>query len=92
MVERLLGKKQVMGSIPIIGSKLFLFGLNSCIIASMAKKGEHRITIGLVCSVCKNRNYVTTKNKMETPEKLKLNKFCKHCRKVTEHKETEKLK
>jgi large subunit ribosomal protein L33 len=58
----------------------------------MAKKGEHRITIGLVCSVCKNRNYVSTKNKLETPEKLKLNKFCKHCRKVTEHKENEKLK
>jgi large subunit ribosomal protein L33 len=58
----------------------------------MAKKGEHRIKLGLVCSVCKNRNYITQKNKMETPEKLKLNKFCKHCRKVTEHKETEKLK
>ncbi|MDP3941141.1 MAG: 50S ribosomal protein L33 [bacterium] len=56
------------------------------------KKGEHRITIGLVCSVCKNRNYVTTKNKMETPEKLVLHKFCKHCRKVTDHKESEKLK
>jgi len=58
----------------------------------MAKKGEHRIKIGLVCSVCKNRNYITQKNKMETPEKLKFNKFCKHCRKVIEHKETEKLK
>ena len=58
----------------------------------MAKKGEHRITIGLTCIICKNRNYVSTKNKMETPEKLKLKKFCKHCRKVTEHKEVEKLK
>jgi len=58
----------------------------------MAKKGEHRIKIGLVCTVCKNRNYITQKNKMETPEKLKFNKFCKHCHKVTEHKETEKLK
>ncbi len=58
----------------------------------MAKKGEHRVTIGLVCSVCKNRNYVTQKNKMETPEKLKLSKFCRHCRKVTEHKEVDKLK
>jgi large subunit ribosomal protein L33 len=58
----------------------------------MAKKGEHRIVIGLVCTVCKNRNYVSQKNKMETPEKLKLNKFCKHCRKVVEHKEVEKLK
>ncbi|MEK7571894.1 MAG: 50S ribosomal protein L33 [Patescibacteria group bacterium] len=58
----------------------------------MAKKGEHRIKIGLTCSVCKNRNYVTEKNKMENPEKLKLNKFCSHCRKVTEHKQVDKLK
>ncbi|HUD44011.1 MAG TPA: 50S ribosomal protein L33 [Patescibacteria group bacterium] len=58
----------------------------------MAKKGDHRIIIGLVCSVCKNRNYVTTKNKLETPEKLLLNKFCNTCRKVNPHKETEKLK
>ena len=55
-------------------------------------KAEHRITLGLVCSVCKNRNYVTTRNKLNTLEKLLLKKFCKHCKKVTEHKETEKLK
>lgn len=58
----------------------------------MAAKGEHRAKLGLICSVCKNRNYVTTRNKVNTLEKLELNKFCKHCRKVTEHKETEKLK
>ncbi|OGH38069.1 MAG: 50S ribosomal protein L33 [Candidatus Levybacteria bacterium RIFCSPLOWO2_01_FULL_38_21] len=58
----------------------------------MAKKGEHRITIGLVCAVCKNRNYVTTKNKLNTEQKLLLKKYCRHCKKKTEHKETEKLK
>ena len=58
----------------------------------MPKKGEHRIKIGLVCSICKNRNYVSQKNKMETPEKLLLKKFCKHCKKVTDHKENDKLK
>ncbi len=58
----------------------------------MAKKGEHRIKIGLICQICKNKNYITQKNKMETPEKLLLHKFCKTCRKVTDHKETEKLK
>ena len=57
----------------------------------MAKKGEHRVKVGLVCSVCKNRNYVTTRNKINTVEKLLLKKFCKHCKKRTEHKETEKL-
>jgi len=58
----------------------------------MAVKGEHRVKIGMVCTVCKNRNYITTRNKVNTPEKLRLKKWCRHCRKVTEHKETEKLK
>jgi large subunit ribosomal protein L33 len=58
----------------------------------MAKKGEHRIKIGLVCTVCKNRNYVTTRNKLNTPEKVSLIKFCSKCRKKTDHKETDKLK
>lgn len=58
----------------------------------MAKKGGHRITVGLVCTVCKNRNYLSQRNKINTEEKLKLTKFCKHCRKKTEHKEVDKLK
>jgi len=58
----------------------------------MAKKGEHRVTLGLVCTICKNRNYVTTKNKLNSEEKLLLKKYCRHCRKVAEHKENEKLK
>jgi large subunit ribosomal protein L33 len=58
----------------------------------MAAKGDHRVIIGLTCTVCKNRNYVTTRNKENTPDKLKPKKFCRHCKKVTQHKETEKLK
>jgi len=55
-------------------------------------KGEQRAMLGLICSVCKNRNYITTRNKINTPDKLLLKKFCNYCRKVTEHKENEKLK
>ncbi|MCL4353244.1 50S ribosomal protein L33 [Patescibacteria group bacterium] len=58
----------------------------------MAKQGEHRQIFGLTCSVCKNRNYLTERNKLNTPDKLRLTKFCRHCRKRTEHKEVEKLK
>ena len=58
----------------------------------MAKKGGARIKLGLVCTVCKSRNYIVSRNKLNTPEKLTLNKFCNHCRKVQPHKETEKLK
>ncbi len=55
-------------------------------------KGENRQIFGLKCSVCKNVNYITERNKINTEAKLLLKKYCKHCRKVTEHKEVEKLK
>lgn len=58
----------------------------------MPKKGEQRIKIALVCSECRSQNYITTKNKLNTPDKLVLKKFCRRCRKVTEHKESQKLK
>jgi len=57
----------------------------------MAKKGN-RILIAFECSVCKNRNYLSSKNTINSKEKLTLSKFCKHCRKKTEHTETTKLK
>ncbi len=56
----------------------------------MAKKGS-RILVGLVCSVCDRQNYVVEKNKINTPEGLKLNKYCRNCRKRTLHKERKKL-
>ena len=57
----------------------------------MAKAGN-RQTIALICTVCKSQNYVTQKNKINTPDKLVLKKYCKKCRKQTEHKESSKLK
>ncbi len=56
----------------------------------MAKKGQ-RFSFGLVCETCKNRNYITQKNKLNDKEKLSFKKFCRHCRKVTLHKEVDKL-
>lgn len=52
----------------------------------MAKKGNRQLFI-FQCSVCKNRNYTSSKNTINQKEKLILNKFCKHCRKQTEHQE-----
>ncbi|MEK7160895.1 MAG: 50S ribosomal protein L33 [Patescibacteria group bacterium] len=57
----------------------------------MAKK-ESRIKIALVCPVCKRQNYITEKSKLNTPDKLSFNKYCRRCRKVTEHKESTHLK
>ena len=47
-----------------------------------------REIIDLACTVCKQRNYSTMKNKKNTTEKLLLKKYCRHCRKHTSHKET----
>jgi len=61
----------------------------------MAKKGAREI-VSMICSVCKNQNYITQRNKvnMDTKGKgkLQLQKYCKECRKVQGHKESSKLK
>lgn len=47
-----------------------------------------RVAITLACSECKNRNYITTKNKITTPDRLEIKKYCPHCKTHTSHKET----
>jgi len=39
------------------------------------------------CTVCKNRNYSSSKNKKNVTDRLELKKFCRTCRKHTAHKE-----
>jgi len=46
-----------------------------------------RDIIGLECAECERRNYYTTKNTKLKREKIKIRKFCKWCKKYTEHKE-----
>jgi len=46
-----------------------------------------RENITFQCSVCKRRNYVSTKNKKKSSEKLELKKYCRFCRAHTVHKE-----
>lgn len=47
-----------------------------------------RVGITLACEKCKNRNYNTSKNKKNNPDRLELKKYCKFCREQTVHKET----
>ncbi len=47
-----------------------------------------REQVTLACSVCKRRNYMTTRNKKQTTVKLELLKFCTHDKKRTLHKES----
>ena len=42
----------------------------------------------LACTECKERNYITTKNRRNTPDRLELKKFCSRCGKQTVHRET----
>jgi len=53
----------------------------------MAKKGENREAITLACTVCGHVLRPTEKNKKNTVDKLVINKYCRVCRKTTEHKE-----
>ncbi|HIC87383.1 MAG TPA: 50S ribosomal protein L33 [Aquificae bacterium] len=52
----------------------------------MAKK-SNRITIHLACTECRRRNYTTTKNRRNTPDRLELKKHCRWCNKHTLHRE-----
>lgn len=56
----------------------------------MAKKGSREI-VALVCQTCKSQNYTTERNKVNMEGKLTIKKYCKRCKKHTEHKETSKL-
>ncbi|HEY4543421.1 MAG TPA: 50S ribosomal protein L33 [Tissierellaceae bacterium] len=47
-----------------------------------------RDRIVLACEECKQRNYVSKKNKRNTTERVELKKYCKFCNAHTVHKET----
>jgi large subunit ribosomal protein L33 len=49
---------------------------------------DKRPPLTLACETCKRRNYVTTKNKTNTRDRLELKKYCRFCRDHTPHKET----
>ena len=53
----------------------------------MAKKGEAREIIRVVCTEDGKNNYTTTKNKRNTTERLELMKYNPRLRKHTLHRE-----
>lgn len=54
--------------------------------ASTSKDIRPKIT--LACSECKDRNYITKKNRRNTPDRLELKKYCPRCKASTAHRET----
>lgn len=49
---------------------------------------DMRVKVTLACTECKQRNYVSKKNKKNDPERIEMNKHCKFCKKHTLHRET----
>ena len=47
-----------------------------------------RTKITLACTECKQRNYNMTKDKKTHPERMETKKYCRFCKKHTNHKET----
>lgn len=47
-----------------------------------------RVKVTLACKECSQRNYHTTKNKKNNPDRIELKKYCKFCKAHTTHKET----
>ena len=52
----------------------------------MAKKAD-RVIITLACTVCRERNYTTSKNRRNDPQRLERRKFCPRCRRHQVHRE-----
>lgn len=51
-------------------------------------KVEARPVIQLACTECKQRNYVTVKNRQNDRDRIELKKYCRFDRRHTLHRET----
>jgi len=49
---------------------------------------DKRVHVTLECQECKRRNYITTKSKANTRERILLKQYCRWCRSHVDHKET----
>ena len=47
-----------------------------------------RTKITLACVDCKQRNYNTTKERKNHPDRMETKKYCRFCNKHTPHRET----
>ena len=51
-------------------------------------KNQKRVQVTLACEVCKRRNYITMKSKVNDRERIEMSKYCRFDRRHTMHKET----
>jgi large subunit ribosomal protein L33 len=55
---------------------------------AVAKATDVRPKITLACTECKERNYITRKNRRNDPDRVELRKFCPRDGRHTLHRET----
>jgi large subunit ribosomal protein L33 len=53
-----------------------------------SKSQDVRPKITLACTECKERNYITKKNRRNDPDRLEMKKFCPRDGRHTLHRET----
>jgi large subunit ribosomal protein L33 len=53
-----------------------------------SKSADVRPKITLACTECKERNYITKKNRRNDPDRLEMKKFCPRDNRHTVHRET----
>ena len=58
------------------------------IVASTTSLAVDRNNITLACTECRERGYITSKNRRNDTGRLELNKFCPRCRARQLHRET----
>lgn len=71
-----------------IGVKFAKLGKVFYCLAVRREVAGMRVSVTLACSECKRRNYMSTKNKKNDPDRIELKKYCSHCKTHTLHKET----
>ncbi len=49
---------------------------------------DTRPKVTLACTVCRHRNYITTKNRNNQRERIELRKYCTWCNAHRPHRET----
>ena len=91
MAEQAAHNRCVAGSNPALATRATSrwccrYKARSHTMASKASDVRPKIT--LACGDCKDRNYITRKNRRNDPDRIELKKFCPKCGKHTTHKET----
>jgi large subunit ribosomal protein L33 len=51
-------------------------------------RNDKRVHVTLACEICKRRNYITMKSKVNDRERIEMKKYCRWDRQHTTHKET----